>query len=79
MKHLADDFEFQVRWKPFLLNPFLPEQGIPVVEYFKMKFGEQAAARFLSGSSPVSVQGRSLVSIESSCWLAYSDYFRIGD
>ena len=63
MQHLADDFEFHIKWKPFLLNSFVPEQGIPVVDYFRMKFGEEAAARFMSGSSPVSIQGRSLVSV----------------
>lgn len=62
IKHMAEDFEFHVRWKPFLLNSFLPEQGIPVVDYFKLKFGEEAAARFMSGSSPLSMQARDLVS-----------------
>lgn len=62
MQHLADHFEFNIRWKPFLLNTFLPEQGIPVVDYFKLKFGEAAAARFMSGSSPLSMQARDLVS-----------------
>lgn len=62
IKHLADDFEFHVKWKPFLLNSFLPEGGIPVVDYFKLKFGEEAAAKFLSGATPVSAQAKSLVS-----------------
>ena len=62
MQHLADDFEFHIRWKPFLLNPFLPEQGIPIMDYLRLKFGDEAAAQFLSGSSPVATQGRSLVS-----------------
>ena len=64
MQHLADDFEFHVHWKPFLLNPFLPEQGIPIMDYLQLKFGNEAAARFLSGSSPVVMQGRNLVSVE---------------
>ena len=61
MKHLEGDFDFHVRWKPFLLNSFIPEQGIPVVDYFKLKFGEEAAARFMSGSSPLSLQAKELV------------------
>jgi predicted DsbA family dithiol-disulfide isomerase len=64
MNHLSGDFEFHVQWKPFLLNSFIPEQGIPVVDYFKLKFGEEAAARFMSGSSPLSMQARTLVRIE---------------
>ena len=62
MKHLSDDFEFHVRWKPFLLNSFLPEQGIPLADYFNLKYGEEVAARFMSASSPLAMQARALVS-----------------
>lgn len=62
MKHLSDDFEFHVRWKPFLLNSFLPEQGIPLADYFNLKYGEKVASQFMSESSPLAVQARALVS-----------------
>ena len=61
MNHLADDFEFNIHWKPFLLNPNMPDEGIPVIDYFRMKFGEEAARQFLSGNSAVSQRGRELV------------------
>lgn len=72
IEHLSEDFEFHVKWKPFLLNSFLPEQGIPVVDYFKLKFGEEAAARFMSGSSPLSLQARDLVS-RMGVWMHLND------
>ena len=61
MDHLKDDFEFNVHWKPFLLNPVIPEEGIPAMDYFRLKFGEEAAQRFVSGNSPVTLRGRELV------------------
>ncbi len=63
MNHLAGDFEFNIHWKPFLLNPNMPDEGIPIVDYCRMKFGEEAAQRFLSGNSAVSQRGRELVSM----------------
>ena len=36
---LKDDFEVEVRWLPFQLNPGLPAEGIPRAEYRKAKFG----------------------------------------
>ncbi len=61
MDHLKDDFEFNVHWKPFLLNPVMPEEGVPAMDYFRLKFGEEAAQRFVSGNSPVTLRGRELV------------------
>ncbi len=61
MQHLDDDFQFNVRWKPFQLNPFLPDDGIPLLDYCRLKFGEEAAKRMLSDSSPIAAQGRQLV------------------
>lgn len=61
MQHLSDDFAFNIRWKPFLLNPFVPEQGIPLMDYLRLKFGDEGAERFMSKSSPLIVQGESLV------------------
>jgi predicted DsbA family dithiol-disulfide isomerase len=36
---LKDEFEVEVRWLPFQLNPDLPPEGIPRAEYRKAKFG----------------------------------------
>jgi predicted DsbA family dithiol-disulfide isomerase len=36
---LKDEFEVEVRWLPFQLNPDLPSDGIPRAEYRKAKFG----------------------------------------
>ena len=36
---LKGEFEVQVRWLPFQLNPGLPAEGIPRAEYRKQKFG----------------------------------------
>ena len=36
---LKDEFEVEVRWLPFQLNPDLPSEGIPRAEYRKAKFG----------------------------------------
>ena len=61
MHHLSDDFEFNVHWKPFMLNPYMPEEGMPIMDYLRLKFGDEAAERFVSGSSPVSQQGKAAV------------------
>lgn len=36
---LKDEFEVNVRWLPFQLNPDLPPEGMPRAEYRKAKFG----------------------------------------
>jgi predicted DsbA family dithiol-disulfide isomerase len=36
---LKDEFEVEVRWLPFQLNPDLPAEGIPRADYRKAKFG----------------------------------------
>ena len=36
---LKDEFQVEVRWLPFQLNPDLPAEGIPRAEYRKAKFG----------------------------------------
>jgi predicted DsbA family dithiol-disulfide isomerase len=36
---LKDEFEVEVRWLPFQLNPDLPSEGIPRADYRKAKFG----------------------------------------
>ena len=36
---LKDEFEVEIKWLPFQLNPGLPSEGIPRAEYRKAKFG----------------------------------------
>jgi predicted DsbA family dithiol-disulfide isomerase len=36
---LKDEFQVNVRWLPFQLNPDLPAEGIPRADYRKAKFG----------------------------------------
>jgi predicted DsbA family dithiol-disulfide isomerase len=36
---LKDEFEVEIKWLPFELNPDLPSEGIPRAEYRKAKFG----------------------------------------
>ena len=36
---LKDEYEVQVHWLPFQLNPGLPPEGIPRADYRKAKFG----------------------------------------
>ncbi|RVW39244.1 hypothetical protein CK203_085083 [Vitis vinifera] len=43
-----DQFDFELRWHPFFLNPSAPKEGINKIEFYKNKFGprsEQIAAR----------------------------------
>ena len=44
-----------------MLNPYMPEEGMPIMDYLRLKFGDEAAERFVSGSSPVSQQGKAAV------------------
>jgi len=42
---LKDEFQVNVRWLPFQLNPDLPPAGIPRAEYRKAKFGSLERSR----------------------------------
>lgn len=42
---MRPDLPVRVRWWPFLLNPFLPPEGMDRGEYVRAKFGGEAAAR----------------------------------
>jgi len=42
---LRPDKPVRVRWWPFLLNPFLPPEGMDRAEYVRAKFGGDVAAR----------------------------------
>ncbi|XP_018816905.1 uncharacterized protein YwbO-like isoform X1 [Juglans regia] len=37
-----DQYDFQVRWHPFQLNPSAPKEGIDKREYYRTKFGSQS-------------------------------------
>ncbi|EFJ05206.1 hypothetical protein SELMODRAFT_272288 [Selaginella moellendorffii] len=36
----ADEYDFEVRWRPYLLNPSAPVEGVDKLAYYKSKFGE---------------------------------------
>ncbi|KAL5710119.1 hypothetical protein ACHQM5_020723 [Ranunculus cassubicifolius] len=38
MASSKDQFDFEVRWHPFLLNPQLPKQGVVKKDHFMKKF-----------------------------------------
>lgn len=44
-REMRPDLAVRVRWWPFLLNPFLPPEGMDRGEYVRAKFGGEAAAR----------------------------------
>jgi predicted DsbA family dithiol-disulfide isomerase len=53
---LKDEFEIEVRWLPFELNPDLPAEGIPRAEYRKAKFGSLERSRQMDAR--VSAEGK---------------------
>ena len=65
METLSTEFNFHVHWKPFVLNPNLPEKGMPLGLYMRIKFGDVAAERFLTAESPLAQAGKTVVSIYS--------------
>ena len=44
---LVDDVEIELRWLPFQLNPDMPTEGMPRVEYREAKFGSLERSRAL--------------------------------
>lgn len=44
-REMRPELPVRVRWWPFLLNPFLPPEGMDRGEYVRAKFGGEAAAR----------------------------------
>ena len=49
MDELKDEFDFSLMWKPFLLNPNTPEEGVPVEDVLGRKYGPEAKEKYLSG------------------------------
>jgi hypothetical protein len=58
---LSGEFEFHVHWKPFLLNPGMPDEGEPLEQHLRNKYGDAAIQRFLSDDSPLKQAGRAVV------------------
>ncbi len=44
------DVQFELIWRPFLLNPDMPRAGMPRTDYVARKFGGEERARRLYGS-----------------------------
>lgn len=59
-----DNYIINIRWKPFQLNPWLPEEGMRFREYAIKKFGEGGFRRFINGEVPFFEQGRKVVWID---------------
>jgi predicted DsbA family dithiol-disulfide isomerase len=57
---LSGEFEFHVHWKPFLLNPGMPDEGEPLEQHLRNKYGDAAIQRFLSDDSPLKQAGRAV-------------------
>jgi predicted DsbA family dithiol-disulfide isomerase len=45
-----DGLEFHIRWRPFQLNPDMPEAGVPRAEYRAAKFGSIERSRELDAN-----------------------------
>ncbi|KAM0937530.1 putative DSBA-like thioredoxin domain, Thioredoxin-like superfamily [Dioscorea sansibarensis] len=39
MDLVKDQFDFEVRWHPYFLNPSAPKEGIKKTDHYKLKFG----------------------------------------
>ncbi|XP_020599735.1 uncharacterized protein LOC110039118 [Phalaenopsis equestris] len=48
MSLAKDQFNFEVKWHPFLLNPHAPKEGIIKSEFYKNKFGSTQSERIIS-------------------------------
>lgn len=46
---LVQDVPFEVRWRPFFLNPWVPREGISREDYLTKKFGSVEAYKNISG------------------------------
>ena len=61
MKELQGEFDFSVIWKPFLLNPNTPEEGVPVEDMLARKYGPGAKEKYLSGQLSFFQAGKEVV------------------
>jgi predicted DsbA family dithiol-disulfide isomerase len=53
MEQVKDQYEFEVRWHPFQLNPKAPKVGVEKLEFYKKKFGDARIAPILDRISKV--------------------------
>jgi predicted DsbA family dithiol-disulfide isomerase len=51
---------FKLEWEPFLLNPNLPDEGEPILEHLKKKYGSSATQRFGDPNSQLMQAGRNV-------------------
>ena len=59
---LAQQFNFTVVFKPFVLDPNVSPGGIPWHDQLAMKQGEKIAKQEMKGNGPISKAGKSIVS-----------------
>ena len=57
---LAPEFDIQVSWLPFQLNPDMPEEGVPRAEYRRAKFGSVEKSRALDARVAGEARGEGL-------------------
>ena len=61
IKQMGPNFSFNIRWLPFALNPYLPEEGMLFKDLATLKFGEGAVERFTSNKLPFAQAGEAVV------------------
>lgn len=59
------DIDVQINWHPFMLDPLVPEDGVPYSQYMKHKFGDGPSDKFKSmrdhletGAGPLGIKFR---------------------
>ena len=62
MEQVKEEFTFHILWKPFLLIPNVPDEGIPLKDYILKRFGKSAAEKFGSENSPLQQNAAEVVS-----------------
>ncbi|KAJ0980146.1 hypothetical protein J5N97_008401 [Dioscorea zingiberensis] len=48
MDQMKDQFDFEVRWHPFFLDPSAPKEGVRKSEFYEQKFGAHQYGQMLS-------------------------------
>lgn len=56
-----EEYKFVIRWKPFQLDSWLPEEGLNFKDYAVQKFGVAGMNRFLQGEVPFFERGKEVV------------------
>lgn len=70
MKAFSNELSFEVTWKPYFLNPTVPDSGIPLEQYLAKKYGPQAAEAAKNATGPLSQAGANVVKLilMEKCW-----------